>query len=416
MSPRLVSWCFILTVLPLAAAAPVVSTSATARAFHDSNLFLQQPMPLAAGQTTDGTPRSEDALGLDASVALAAVWKVPGRTAELSYTPQIFRYVDHASENHTDHALAAGFATVGGPWSADVKGRLLYVDGSRVAPVFNGLGGSPAMGGEPVRGRREQSILRASGKVARAWERGFARGIFSSFDQRFHTSQATGTGYCNYADRNETSVGAEVGWTQRARWTWIGAVRAGYQRQADVLGVATNYSNDFVRYLAGFEFNAASTLKLSVLAGRDSRRFGESCRAGYDRSTTTGYGEIAATWTPTKQDTATLSGKRYLWMPGTGRGMYVDSLVELGWKRKWSAVWTTGVTGRLHAGDTSHFNAWAPRRDRIYTAGAVASRTCANGLRVDLELTRDIAVSILDRTPGREYTRTIVAMGVGRTW
>ena len=412
---------FILAVLASfavrrASAAPTIATSATARVLQDSNLYLQNSAPLVAGQVRPGVPADEAAVALDVSAAVQATWKAPTASVDLGYAPELVRYAAHATEDHTDHVLTVNAAGSAAGWTADLKTRATFVDGAKDAPIYNALGATPAIGGEPVRARRAQVIARASGKLSRPLGHGFVRGVFSAFDQDFHTIERSAIGYCNYADRGETSVGVEAGQPLWGSVSLVGGTRVGFQRQANVLGVPLNYSNTFTRWLGGVEGTPTKSLKLSILVGPDIRHYGRSVRSGFKREQQTGYGEASATWTPTKTDALTLSGRRYLWLSSAGRGTYADTVIDLVWKRKLAAGWSTSAGANYHEGDTSHFNVWSPRRDRVYTVTAGVSRALTSKLRVDVDVMHDWGISMVANTPGREYRRWIVGASVTRRW
>lgn len=413
---------FVLTIASFlvarfAAAAPVFTTSAAARVLHDTNLYLQNPAPLAAGQTRPGVPADENANAVDVSASVVATWKaLTNATMEVGYAPDAIRYANHASENHTDHVVTANAVASADGWTGDIKARVALVDGSSDAPIYNRIGATPAIGGEPVRARRAQTIARASGKISRELGSGFVRVVVSAFDQNFHTVERATTGYCNYADRGESSAGAEAGWRIWGNLALVGGTRFGFQRQANVLGVPLNYSNTFTRGVAGLEGAATRTLKLSALVGPDGRHYGESVRSGFKRRQQTAYGEMSATWAPTKSDTIMLSGKRYLWLSSAGRGAYADAIADLSWRRKLAAAWSATLSTNYHEGDTSHFNVWSPRHDRVYTETIGVSRVFAAKARLELEAMHDWGVSLLPNTPGREYRRWIFAASIARSW
>jgi hypothetical protein len=398
------------------AAAPAVTTTASARVLHDTNLYLQNSAPLAAGQTAAALPDREGATALDAAAGVGLRWVGAHKaTADLGYGAELFRYFGHSTEDHTDHTLSAGGAATAAGWSADAKARYLYVDGSDDSPIFSGLGGAPAIGGEPVRARREQAIARASGKVTREISAGFVRAVFSIYDQQFYTKERNLAGYANYADRNETSAGLEAGQGFGGLTVFAG-VRAGFQRQANVLGVPLNYGNTFTRWLAGVEGAATKTLKVSFLAGPDLRHYGESVRSGFERSQHTGYGEAAVTWAATSADTLALTAKHYLWLSSAGRGAYADTVVDLSWRRKLSEAWSAGIGGNVHDGDTSHFNPWSPRHDHIYAGTLNVGRTLPHKLRLDCDVMHDWSRTYVINTPAREYSRWITSVALSGTW
>lgn len=398
-------------------AAPSVSTSGSLRVLEDSNLYLQNPSQLAAGQKAPAAAWNQWATAVDASASIAVRWRDPDRRSfEVAYAPEVFRYLDHASENHTDHLVTviAGGKSAG--WAYAENTRYLYTDGSNEGPTYNGLGGTPAIGGEPVRARRTQAILRSSGKATLVSGPRFVRAVYSVFDQQFHTVERNVTGYCNYADRDESCVGADAGYRVGAGVAAVAGGRAGFQQQANLLGVPQNYSNTFTRWLMGLEKAAGSTLQFAVFAGPELHHYGSSVRPGFVRDQQSTYVEGSLTWTPSSANSLAVTCRRYLWLSSGGRGLYVDSVVDIAWKRKLSPEWSSSVAANLHDGDTSHFNRPAPRHDQIYTETATLTRTLSPHARAELAVLHDRGASFVPATPSRAYTRWITSAAVIGTW
>jgi hypothetical protein len=416
MHSRFVSGLAALSTVAALHGAPAIRTTASVRLLEDTNLYLQNPAPLAAGQSRPALPARESVVAADAAVMINGAWHLGGAKLEFGYAPEVLRYFDHGSEDHTDHVFTAAAASQSGAWTSEFKARYLYTAGSHEAPIYNGLGGSPAIGGEPVRARRAQAIGRANGKIVHALGAGFARGVFSLYDQNFRTTERTTPGYCNYADRNESSAGIDTGWRTGKKFALVTGARVGFQRQSNLLGVASNYSNTFTRWLAGVEGAVSPTIRLSLLAGPDIRRYGRSVRAGFARYQRTGYGEGTGSWTPTSTDIFALSAKHYLWLPAGGRGTYVDTVVDLSWKRSLTATWAGTASANFHDGNTGRFNPTVPRHDHIYTGALGLSRSFPNRTHLDFDMLHDRGVSLLSDTPSRAYSRWIGSVSVGRSW
>lgn len=385
----------------------------------DSNLFLMDDAPLAAGQTVASVPA--DASAVVGSVGLTLGWKwtpTARQTVELGYAPEVIRYRHYASEDHTDHRLsfAASGRTADSLWRYDTKASWLLTDGSEETPTFNRLGGSPALGGEPVRSRRSQDVLKATGRVTRTWSQGFVRGAFALVSQDFHAIESPTPGCANYVDRGEWTVGPEAGWNVRPGFALVGAVRGGRQTQADLLGVAENYTNTITRYLVGAEATVSPQLKFNFLAGPDVRRFNRTVRAGFERHATTPYFEANATWTPTRTDTITLTGKQYLWFSGGGRGAYVDVLADLAWKHTITAAWDFSAAANYHRGRTGQFNLKSPRDDLIPTLTASVGHALDAHTRLEAGISYDWSLSRIPNTPAREYHRRIASVSCSRRW
>ncbi|HEY8994415.1 MAG TPA: hypothetical protein VIM71_07135 [Lacunisphaera sp.] len=383
----------------------------------DTNVYLQSDAALAAGQTTPSLPA-------DASdtVAVAGVnlgWNgqaAAGLKAEASYAPEFVRYLHYRKESYTNHRFALNVSGKIGDWALEAKNSVLYTDGAKEPLVFNRLGGGPALGGEPVRARRAQTITKAGWRLSHPVSGGFVRGVFTLLDQDFHVREKTTAGCANYADRREWYAGAEAGWWVRPGFAAIGAVRAGQQTQADLLGVHLNYANTFTRWLVGVEGSPRSNLKLNLLAGPDVRRYGSAVRAGFDREQTTTAIESSAVWTASKTDTLTLGLRRWQWLNGSGRAAYLDLSIDAGWKHTLAPGWTFATAANLHRGSCTRYNPGSPRDDLIYTGNVSVTHTLSPGTTLEAGVMHDWSDSRVINAPSREYSRWIVSAGWSRIW
>jgi hypothetical protein len=250
----------------------------------------------------------------------------------------------------------------------------------------------------------------------RAFRHGFVRGVLVSSDQDFHTTERPTAGYANYVDRGEWSAGAELGWELQPGLFLVAASRSGRQHQANLLGEPLNYTNTLTRWLFGAEGRLSQTCKFSVLAGPDVRHYGPFVRPGFDRDQTATYWEANATWTPTKTDALTLSGRHYLWVSSGGRGAYLDTLYDLTWKHQLARTWSLNTGLNQHCGYTSHYNPTAPRDDTIWAVTGGFTHALDAKTKLDLGFSQDWSVSQVPATPAREYHRRIYTVGCSRLW
>lgn len=404
-------------VAAAAAASPAVSVSFVTRLAYDDNLYLQNAAAPTIGAAAPPLPgvTSDAVFDARATIFFRAA-RGAESTVEASYAADVFRFDRHASENHVDHIATVGATGTRGNWSGELKARYLFTDGSREAPTYNCLGGSPAIGGEPIRSRREQTVLRANGRLTRRFEGGFARGLVTLLDQDFRTEQRSLTGYANYVDRSELAAGGDVGWRRGNNRALVAGFRIGRQRQADVLGVPLNFSNTYRRLLFGFEGSLAPRWKANFLVGPDVRQFGNSVRPGFVRDVRTGYAEGNTVWTPTRRDTLTSTGKYAVWLSSVGRGAYADSVVDLSWRRALAPAWTLTSSANFHDGAFRRYNPAAPRHDRIYTASANLGHVLARRTRVELEVAHERGATLVPNTPSREYHRWVTSLSATRDW
>ncbi|MGA3007642.1 MAG: hypothetical protein ABSE59_07105, partial [Opitutaceae bacterium] len=227
---------------------------------------MQDNAPLAAGQTVPGTPARAHAWVGDAGALLD--YKDASRSAltyEISYAPEVVRYDGYSSENHTDSLLSANLKGTQDLWSYGAKASVFYVDGSNDSPVYNRLGGGPAIGAPTVAFRRKHIDTRASAQLTRELtDDFFVRDVVNTLARDYHTHQSAQADYANYISVSETTVGADIGWRVQKDFALLAGVRGGVQTQENILGVNLNYSNTLARFLVGAEGNLRPNLKLTV--------------------------------------------------------------------------------------------------------------------------------------------------------
>jgi len=398
-------------------ARPTGPFAASIKLLVDSNVYLQSDAPLGSGQTRPSLPAEERDSVVVAGLNLG--WSgqaTTGLTAQASYAPEVVRFSRNDTENHTNHRLTLNLSRKTAAWTLEAKNSLLITEGGKEPLVFNRLGGGPSLGGEPVRARRAQTVAKAAWRVSHPVPAGFVRGVFNLLDQDFHVRESPVSGCANYVDRREWNVGAEAGAWLRPGFAAVGAVRAGRQTQANLLGTRLNYSNTFTRWLVGFEGSPRTNLRLSLLAGPDVRRYGDAVRASFDRAQTTTYVEGSAAWVASKADTLTFGVRRWQWLNGGGRAAYLDLSVDAGWKHLLAPGWTLAATANVHRGSCTRYNPGSPRDDLIYTGNVAVSRTLASGTSLEAGVMHDWSDSRVAGTPSREYSRWIISAGWSRVW
>lgn len=393
---------------------------AAARVQHDSNVYLQDGGALAPSATSPGAPARADAVvgALSLGAGLASPVGAAGRLT-FDYHLDLVRFDGFLDENHDDHRLRAALVGARDSWTWDVNGSVLVVDGSDVGPVYRGLGGGPALGGEPVRSRRDQTVSKGAARVTRAHDGGWVRALASSLYQDFHTEFDSIPGCSAYVDRGESTAGFEAGLDMWPGFAFVAGVCAGVQRQADRPPADDlNSSATLVRVLVGVEGKPTRSLKLDLRVGPEFHRFGDDEPAALDRERVAPFAEASATWTPGAADTITLGGKHALWLCSSGRGAYEDSTWDLAWKHRVNEQLSTRLGGRVALGDSKRYAypGTRPFRDGIYSVVAGIDYRLAKNTVLDASLSRDEGDSRLRDRPGREYTRVQVGLGVTQTW
>jgi len=117
-------------------------------------------------------------------------------------------------------------------------------------------------------------------------------------------------------------------------------------------------------------------------------------------------------------DAVALSGLHRLWLASSGRGAYEDSTWELGWKHKFSPVWSARLAQRFADGD-NHSDAYPgtkPWHDQILTTTCVLEYRVSKQLLLDATFAREVGEGLIPNTPGRAYHRTLCSLGVSGVW
>lgn len=410
------------TTVSIAASAPpsawTLHPSLAGRVGYDDNVFLQDRAPILPG-VVSAVPDRAGSWFVRTSAGIDATWKVsPALRLDLGYTAEVVRYDEFDSENHTDHRLDFGLGGRSGAWSYQFKSSLLVVNGDDTSPVFGHAGGTPAIGGADVRARRDQFNTKLGGNLTRSFDSGFVRAVGNVNAQDFQTKHSAAKGYANYVDRSEWTVGIEGGRNVRKDFAVVAGIRGGEQKQADLLGVARNYSNTLTRVLVGVEGRPRPDLQLAIMGGPDFRHYDRDVAAGFDRNQGARYTEASATWTPRAADTVTFTAKDYLWLSSGGRCAYQNTAVNLKWKHTFNADWSTSLTADTQVGDSRDYAIapTSPRFDWIYTGTFAVTRNFGANTKLDLELTREWSDSPIDGNPGREYTHWLASAGVKHTF
>lgn len=408
---------FATALLPLAAFAQATAAPAPASAWShsvslavketfDSNVYMQKVTPLADQESfvTAITP----SLGLS--------WKPCEHfTAALNYSPEAAFYHSESTENYVAHKGALNLSGKFDTTTWELLNSVTLIDGDGDSPTFFGPGGGPALGGVPLRDRRDATIYRQSFKLQHPiGEHWFVRPVATLYLHDFqtrHQASVPGSVYANYVDRSDFAGGLDLGYkVTDTTWAVLG-YRYGYQGQATALANTIEYSNYYQRVLAGVEGKPFDWLKLSVLAGPDFRNFGDNVPAAFDDHHTKFYLDASATITPTKSDTITLSGKRFE-QPGYGGGsVYEDVAYELAWRHKFNAQLTFGAGFRVLHWDFSNVT----RNEWWYSPNAMVGYAFNKHWSSELTYSYDNVDSREDATEGREAKRHLVSLGIKYT-
>jgi hypothetical protein len=390
----------------------------------DSNVFIQDVAP------TSNVPgavqaKKESFVSTVSPRIFADYGPCPAFKASLSYTPDFTWYHSASSEDNATHRFGVNFGGIVENAAWDLQNAFTYIDGSTEGPIFGRPGDIPAVGGIPLRDRREAFVYRSGFRVTERLGKWMVRPVASAYVHDFKTElRPTPTGapyvYENYIDRQDINGGIDAGYQVGKDWRVVLGYRYGRQDQFTSVtssGATTNspYGNAYNRILPGLEGTPLPWLKLSVLAGPDLRDFDNHVQ-GFDRNELLYYVDASISVLPTKQDVITLSNRRYEQPAFSSFSMYEDITYDISWKHKFNDHWAASAGFRLYIGD---WQAPVNREDWIYTPSVGLAYTYDAHLSAELAYSYDwvenqVSTSAPGATfaDGREFTRHLVFLAL----
>lgn len=387
------------------------------RATYDSNVYLQDTDP--APGVPDALPANH-ASWVTTVLPQIGVAYAPGEAFELTtgYNGEYSWYSDASSENHRIHRVPLNLSGRAGetPWK--IGNTLTYIDGSRVGATFGRPGDVPAIGGIPMRNRREAVIYVGNLSVDQALGRGWTlRPVATAYLHDFHTDQRPNptpgvSVYENYVDRQEYTVGAHLGrGIGRNTKLSLGYV-FGRQDQGKLLGVPSPYDNYLNRVLVGLSGTPWKWLQLSLLAGPDFRLFDNDIPR-FDGNEVVPYVLSTATILPSKRDRIVLFNKRYEQPAFGGPSMYEDVTYKVQWSHQFSPEINATASFQAYQG------LWklpARREDWIFTPGITVTYVWKKKLTVQVAYSYDWTDCALDgvaHSDGRNFSRHLASVMAG---
>jgi len=417
----------LLCLVPAPADAWQVATNLTLKADlsfkegYDSNVYLQDHEPDLTAVPEAVRP-FQDSFITSLTPRLTFDWR-PGQafTAALSYAPEVAFYHSESSEDHVAHR---GAINLGGklgevPW--EMPNSLTFIDGSRkglhygVSTVPGQLDGVPAIGGIPVRDRREQFIYR--GGLKATWSTGklFLRPVLTAYLHDFQTVQETnfvkalpngdphpGYGYENYVDRNAMDFGLDVGWSVTPQTKLYVGYRYGYETEGEMVGSPFHYDSEINRPLAGIEGKPTKWLSANFSLGPDIHHTVSHYDPRFEPNYTTLWVDAVVTLLPTARDSVVLTWKQNTQPAFSSPSVYEDTVYDGVVRHRFDHHWSASAGFRGYLGD---WQSPVKRRDWIYTASASVTYTLDQHFSADLTYAHDWAESSVPNTPGREFTR-----------
>jgi hypothetical protein len=390
---------------------------------YDSNVYLQDVDPDPAGVAQAAADGLEVVRPNQGSLVATvqprfSLAYAPGPALQVSagYSPELVYYTEEPSENHVVHRGTLGLGGAFGKLTWELPNTFIYIDGGKLGPTFGLPGDIPAIGGVPLRDRREAFIFRNSFKASYPVGKFLLRPVATAYLHDFRTEQRpSGTGYRyeNYIDRQEVAGGLDLGYAVADRTYLLAGYRFGAQEQHRLLGVDSPYDNHFHRFLLGAEGSPWPWLRLAVLAGPDLRVYHDdrlsAVAPAFQKDELLVYVDALVTVKPTARDTVTLLNRRYQQPAFASPSMYEDITYDVTWRRQFDPQWSARTGFRIYVGD---WQGPVNREDWIYTVSAGLAWAPVAKVTAELGYGYDWVESRVPNTVGREFTRHVVALNV----
>lgn len=402
----------------------------TVKETFDSNVYIQDtdpaPASIAAANAAGLSPvRAKQESFVTTIVPRFSLDYKPCAEFNLlaAYAPELVYYHAESSEDYTAHR---GTINLAGKWDQvtyELLNSLNYIDGNDLGPTFGRPGDIPAIGGIPLRDRREAFVFRNGFKLTYPIGDFFIRPVAGTYFHDFKTDQRLNTNpnfvYENYIDRQDINGGLDLGLKVAEKTHVVLGYRYGQQDQfigpngSNTGFTDSPYDSSYNRILVGIEGTPWDWLKLGILAGPDIRSFDKGTPANFDRDELLYWVDATVALIPTKQDTVTLLNRRYEQPAFSSQSVYEDITYSITWKHKFDDHWTGGAGFQLYIGD---WQAPVSREDWIYTPSASVAYTCQKfgaELAYSYDWVRNNAGTAPGQTTfadGREYTRHLVTL------
>ncbi|MGD0745135.1 MAG: hypothetical protein ABSA45_08260 [Verrucomicrobiota bacterium] len=405
----------------------------TLKETYDDNVYIEDIKPIAANVN------AAEAAGLhpvQAGKSSFVTTLVPrfglnyepcsGFKVTVGYAPEIALYTSAEDEDYIAHRATLNFSGKIKDATWELLNSPAFIEGSTIGPVFARPEDVPAIGGIPLRDRREQFVFRNGFRLTLPFGRWFIRPVAASYYHDFLTDQRLNTdpaySYENYLDRQDVNGGVDVGYDVGKKTFLTLGYR--YGRQDQFVGPNANntaftdspYDSSYHRILAGVEGSPVKWLKLNVQLGPEFRRFDPGTAAGFDRSEVLCYADASATVIPTRADTVNLRWTRFEQPAFSSQSVYEDIKYDLTWRHKFSDQFTAGAGFTVYVGD---WQTPVNRNDWIYTPSAMASYAFNKHLSAEFNCSCDLVQSKVSTSApgatyadGREFSRNLVSLAV----
>jgi len=414
------------------------TVEAAVKETYDDNVYIQNTMPLpanvaaaaAAGLNTVSAHKSSFLTTIIPRLGLSYQ---PGAAfnATLAYAPEIALYTSAEDEDYIAHRTTLNFSGKIGDAVWEWLNSETFIEGSTLGPTFARDQDVPAIGGIPLRDRREQFVDRNNFHLTLPFGKWFIRPVASAYyhdfltDQRLNTDE-TAYYYENYLDRQDVNGGVDVGYDVGHKTFLVLGYRYGRQDQfvgpnaANTAFTDSPYDSQYHRILLGIEGMPVPWLKLAALGGPEIRTWASGTPPGFDRNRQLYWVDASATLMPDKNDAVTLVFKRFEQPAFSSQSVYEDITYSATWKHKFDDHWAASAGFQLYIGD---WQAPVNRDDWIYTPSAGLTYAYNQHLSAELSWSYDIADSKTPTTApgaayadGRQFTRNLASLAVKCTF
>lgn len=400
-----------------------VKAEITAKETYDSNVYLQDHEPDRHAVPKAAQPFQESFVSA-VTPKLALDWKpCTAFNAAVSYAPEVAFYHSEPSENYVANR---GLINLGGnlgdvQWEA--PNAITFIDGDNeglyygVSSVPGKLDGVPAIGGIPVRDRRDQFVYRGGLKATWSTGKFFLRPAFSAYVHDFLTEQKLNAeslpngqrnpnwGYENYVDRSALDVGLDAGWLLNPQTKLFVGYRYGNEIEGTMVGSRYHYDAQYHRPLVGLEGKPAKWLTANFSIGPEIQHTTSDYAPEFDPDYTRLWVDGVVTLAATAKDNIVLTWKQFTQPAFSSPSVYEDTVYEVAVRHRFDGHWTAGGGFRAYLG-----NWFEPvdRKDWIYTPSASIAYKHDAHLSAELGYSYDWVDSRVPDTEGREYTRHLV--------
>lgn len=346
--------------------------------------------------------------------------------ATVSYAPDLVWYHSASSEDYIAHHGNVNFSGKVHGATYEWKNAFTWIDGNHLTALTLRPGDCRAIGGIPLRNRRDAGIYKGAFRLTIPAGKFFVRPVVNAYAHDFHTALRPNLNpnlyvYENYVDRYDLSGGLDLGYEAFAKTKLIVGYRRGHQGQGVTLNAAgalvqSPYGNDYDRYLLGIEGTPVSWLKLNVLAGPDIRHWGPRTPAGFNRDEMLYYIDGTVSVLPTDRDTFSVRVTRYEQPAFTSQSVYEDVMYTFSYQHRCTDKLTVSLGFVAYLGD---WQAPVQREDWIYTPSATVSYAFNKHFTAEASYSYDWAENDVPTNlpgtqyaDGREFTRHLVSLAL----